>query len=651
MPNIANPLKPATLMPLLFALFGLSFWAWASATWLSAGGILTVMLLSRMAPLRWNITPQQFHRWGDLSSMLTVSMVAYVYLVESSVKQPIFIVLKWLPLLFCPVLFAQLFSQQQTLPLGTLFYSLRKRSSQASNIDFLIPYAALALLAAGAANIEGQVYYIAVIVLFAGILLLARPLQAHWLVWAALLLAAIGGGHFAHKGLKRLHYWVEEQSVEWISAWNANPFKSQTSIGDLGSMKLSDRIELRIKADAPLLLHQASYNVYMGQSWGTSARTFHDDDPVERGNDGPLQTIQVMQEFSKEAILALPDGTLMIKGLEGAHLQYSDFGAVRISNPPAIGHYQVFFSGERRGQSNANDLKVPEEHREWLEPFSRQLQLQEASPIEVMARIIDHFQEHFYYSLYLGDESDADVALKDFILKRKAGHCEYFAVASVLLLRYAGIPARLATGYMVDEYDSKQKLYIVRRRHAHAWAIAYIDGVWRAVDSTPAQWLHMEAENSGWLQAMNDWFSDTLLAFKLWRMKQAEKDDDMLLMGAALLLSLYLGFRIYNARRQLVRKTAATAESGDSGRRQGLDSELYLIEDYFRDSPKARHDNESIPRWLKRAGLPELLPLYRLHYQLRFDPLGLSAEKRQYLHEQVATWLERAGRMTERSGS
>ncbi len=660
MPNTASTSKPAAWIPLLFAVSGLLFWAWASATWLTAAGILTIIVFGRMTPLRWNITQQQFHRWGDLSSMLTLAMVAYVYLVESSVKQPIFIVLKWLPLLFCPVLFVQLFSQQQTLPLGTLFYSLRKRGSQANNIDFQIPYATLALLATGAANIQGAVYYVAIITLFGGILLATRPRQSHWAIWGTLLLVAMVAGHFSHKGLKRLHYWVEEQSVEWISSWNADPFKTQTSIGDLGSMKLSDKIELRVKADAPLLLHQASYNVYMGKSWGTSARTFHDDNPVRNEKGEPLRMLQITQAFSSETILALPDGTLSIKGLEGAHLRYSDFGAVKISNAPALGSYQVFFTGNRRGESTANDLNVPEKHKEWLLPFSKQLRLQDAAPIEVMTRIIDHFHEHFYYSLYLGDESDAELALKDFILKRKAGHCEYFAVASVLLLRHAGIPARLATGYMVDEYDREQDLYIVRRRHAHAWALAYIDGVWQAVDATPGQWLQMEADNAGWLQAVNDWFSDTLLAFKLWRIGQAEKDDDNLLMVAALLLSLYLGFRIYSARRQLTRKTSMDGKTVNAGSHQGLDSEFYLIEDYFKDSPKARHHNESIRQWLERTRLSELLPLYRLHYQLRFDPAGISTEQRQHLHEQVGAWLERAGeyqetedggRMTEREGA
>ena len=58
------------------------------------------------------------------------------------------------------------------------------------------------------------------------------------------------------------------------------------------------------------------------------------------------------------------------------------------------------------------------------------------------------------HSLYR-TRPDSDVsALDDFLNRSRAGHCEYFATATVLLLRAAGIPARYATGYSVQEVES-----------------------------------------------------------------------------------------------------------------------------------------------------------------------------------------------------
>ena len=98
---------------------------------------------------------------------------------------------------------------------------------------------------------------------------------------------------------------------------------------------------------------------------------------------------------------------------------------------------------------------------------------------------------------------------KNYYLRKAitSGHCEYFAAASVFLLRQAGIPARLANGYVVEEYNPEQNLYIVRSRHAHAWAIAYINGVWQIVDSTPSQWLEME---NVWFSYLNLYKNNTM---------------------------------------------------------------------------------------------------------------------------------------------
>lgn len=56
-----------------------------------------------------------------------------------------------------------------------------------------------------------------------------------------------------------------------------------------------------------------------------------------------------------------------------------------------------------------------------------------------------------------------------FLDRIKAGHCEYFASAMVLLCRAADIPARLVVGFKGGEYDRKSMMFIVRQKHAHAW--------------------------------------------------------------------------------------------------------------------------------------------------------------------------------------
>ncbi|HEY8036761.1 MAG TPA: transglutaminase-like domain-containing protein [Methylobacter sp.] len=648
---------------LLFLSFGLLSWGWLSQTWLAALGLLFAAVIGKYSTWRWHISPRQFYRCADLSALLVILLLIDVYILRPS-SQPIFVLLKWFPVLFSPALFAQLFSSNQKLPLAALFYSLRKQQTEQPQetdfklpytalynrestvvrllreIDFIQPYAALTVLSAGAANVQTPAYFIIAVTLFTGILWSVRPKHSPAPLWLLSIGLAVVVSHFGYHGLSQLNALVEEKSVEWLSGWQTDPFKSQTSIGDIGELKLSDKIEFRLKADNPLLLHQASYDIYLGHNWTASKSVFTAESSVLPAVNNELKQLEILQQFNSETVLALPDGTLKITGLDDAYLQYTELGAVKASLPPRFARYQVFYTGQRTGTSGKYDLQIPRQHLDWLQKFSSELKLAGQRPEAVAERIKTYFQHNFFYSLYLGAETDADLALREFMLKRKAGHCEYFAAATVLLLRQAGIPARLANGYAVDEYDSRQDLYIVRRRHAHAWAIAYINGVWQAVDSTPSQWLAMEKEHAGLWQPITDWWSNCMFYFRQWQLQQTRQQNAELGLLAALLLTIYLAWRIYSAKKKLYRNVQPAKITELKPAYQGLDSEFYLIEQRLQNTAQARQHNESIQQWVKRLQLPALNRLYKLHYQLRFDPMGLSIEQRRLLQQRVREWTD-----------
>lgn len=75
--------------------------------------------------------------------------------------------------------------------------------------------------------------------------------------------------------------------------------------------------------------------------------------------------------------------------------------------------------------------------------------------------------------------------LEYFLFESRAGHCEYYASAAVLLLQAMDIPARLVTGYSGCEWNPEKQRYEVLERHAHAWGEAWIGGRWVAFDPTP----------------------------------------------------------------------------------------------------------------------------------------------------------------------
>ncbi|HYR01600.1 MAG TPA: DUF3488 and transglutaminase-like domain-containing protein [Casimicrobiaceae bacterium] len=118
--------------------------------------------------------------------------------------------------------------------------------------------------------------------------------------------------------------------------------------------------------------------------------------------------------------------------------------------------------------------------------FARELRAAHAADAELVRALLAWFgEEAFYYTLapplYRGpDPVDA------FLFEGRRGFCEHFASAFVVLLRAAGIPARVVTGYQGGEVNPTGGYLIVRQSDAHAWAEALIGGQWHRFDPTAA---------------------------------------------------------------------------------------------------------------------------------------------------------------------
>jgi transglutaminase-like putative cysteine protease len=90
----------------------------------------------------------------------------------------------------------------------------------------------------------------------------------------------------------------------------------------------------------------------------------------------------------------------------------------------------------------------------------------------------------FHYSNHPTVGSPALVA---FVSRTHAGYCQYFAGAMALMLRYLGIPARVAVGFAGGTYDHKQQVWNISDREAHAWVEVWFKGYgWLPFDPTPA---------------------------------------------------------------------------------------------------------------------------------------------------------------------
>lgn len=170
--------------------------------------------------------------------------------------------------------------------------------------------------------------------------------------------------------------------------------------------------------------------------------------------------------------------------------------------------YRVFAGSHANWSLDTNYamrlLQLPNTEADFFRAYADEICGAERSTSDKVRALQNYFTSEFEYSF----ESDATgerrgrSPLRAFLENRQAGHCEYFATASVLLLRSQGVPCRLSTGYLVFEMNNDREYYFARNRDAHAWAEAYdeVSGTWILVESTPGIQAYVERYRSDLLE-------------------------------------------------------------------------------------------------------------------------------------------------------
>jgi transglutaminase-like putative cysteine protease len=78
--------------------------------------------------------------------------------------------------------------------------------------------------------------------------------------------------------------------------------------------------------------------------------------------------------------------------------------------------------------------------------------------------------------------------LVQFVTRTKRGYCQHFAGAMALMLRYLGIPSRVAAGFASGSYDEERRQWTVYDRDAHTWVEVWFNGYgWLPFDPTPGR--------------------------------------------------------------------------------------------------------------------------------------------------------------------
>jgi len=134
-------------------------------------------------------------------------------------------------------------------------------------------------------------------------------------------------------------------------------------------------------------------------------------------------------------------------------------------------------------------LQVPSNLSPCVLELALELTGNEATPYDKAEAITSYLRSEILYTKNVPDPPLGRNTLEWFLLDYKQGYCNYYATAEVILLRAAGIPARMAVGFAQGDWNVGQPgLWSVRIRDAHAWPEVYFPNIgWVQFEPTASQ--------------------------------------------------------------------------------------------------------------------------------------------------------------------
>jgi len=276
---------------------------------------------------------------------------------------------------------------------------------------------------------------------------------------------------------------------------NAQTGLSDTmSPGDIVDLALSDEIAFRVRFTGPLppaderywrgpVLHDTD-----GHSWRNvgppagSARTLI--------AEGPAYNYTLSLEphaFNWLFALDWPDKWSVPDGrLNADDTLVQSEPVSRPLDVSAQSHTHVATQEPLSATARRRDTQLPSNRNPRAIALSAELRRSHPDDLELAQTVLELFhREEFFYTLSpppLGENS-----VDDFLFDTRRGFCGHYASAFATLMRAAGIPARIVTGYHGGTYNPYAGYWIVRQSNAHAWDEIWIAGRgWVRVDPTAA---------------------------------------------------------------------------------------------------------------------------------------------------------------------
>jgi transglutaminase-like putative cysteine protease len=264
------------------------------------------------------------------------------------------------------------------------------------------------------------------------------------------------------------------------------------SPGDITQLAQSDEIAFRVHfltAPPPseeLYWRGPVFNDFNGRTWKGSL-------PIPQKEpqlllQGPAYRYIVSLEPHQHAWVFtldwLQESNLPRALLTADHTLVTPFAVSRPVDVTATSYPHANFLDPLPERLRRRELYLPQDANPRTRQLSLNLRAGHPNDMEFVGAVLQMFaQQPYYYTLTPPKLSDDSV--DQFLFDTKRGFCGHYASAFAVLMRAAGIPARVVTGYQGGTFNRFSDYWILRQSNAHAWDEIWIDGRgWIRVDPT-----------------------------------------------------------------------------------------------------------------------------------------------------------------------
>lgn len=638
--------------PLLLATAVL-FWGWLTGFLVLAASAAAALELPRVVSFRIEVSERALVVLARLTAAAFGVIAAYIFATERSLLP---FLRGWgmqsAPLILLPLALAQAWGAQRTIDPGAVIPALAGRI-RPFNLAYL--YLALVLLSTGLSKAGSPIFLAGLTVIMGWALFPFRPKRSNLIIAGAMLAAAGTAGYFGGLGLQYLQRDLIMAMVRFYTP-ELNIQRNATSIGEIGELKASGEIVMRARPlgtrPLSLTLFRAAFNIYKNGAWIAAkaplAPVQHENGRwiLAKGEPGPGGLEVVAGSGKVSGALPVTRDTLAIEGLRVNKVFVSRLGSATAQHASGSIRYRTVVGAGRSfaGQPDDLDLEVSQKEQAALDAVIGEADAAGLPPRETVGRLQRLFGEKFVYSLDLASGRQNATPLADFLLRTRAGHCEYFATAGTLLLRRAGVPARYIVGYVTDEFSDLEGAFRVRARDSHAWVAAWVDGAWTIFDPTPSSWMQQDRGEASVFEPLFDFWSWLMNALD--ELSERPGAVRKALFGVLAVIALVSGLIAWRFRSRFRRAAGDGGNSGTAPARAGADSPFYRVEKELALHGLGREQHETHGEWLGRirresgSGIAQgLEPALKLHAKLRFDPEGITGQEARTLEQEVETWL------------